>query len=61
MAGFKADVLIQGERVGAAEVQPFLVVAAAQLIVDRQRRGTGGQAEDRVRLGPKERFDGIGR
>jgi hypothetical protein len=58
--GGQPDVLVEGEAAGPSEGDQPGIAAGSQLVVDRQRRRSGGQAEHRSRLSPQQRGDRIG-
>ena len=45
---------------GPGERDPPGLVAGGEFVVDGQRRGTGGQAQHRVRLALQQRLDRVG-
>ena len=60
MAGRQADVLVQQERTSPPERDPATSEPVDQLVVDRNGRAAGGEAEDGVRLAVEQRLDRVG-
>ncbi len=59
MVGGQPDVLIEGETGGLRKGQLADTAARGQLVVDRQRRGAGGQAEYGVGPALQQVPDGV--